>query len=93
MDQEEKDRGTIAALMIKFTEYRLPRVERLLEDVRAGEKLSENDIDYLELIYNEGRSNNALWQRHPEYNTILTKFTDIYLEIVRLGLENEKKPD
>jgi hypothetical protein len=93
MDQEEKDRGTIAALMIKFTEYRLPRVERMLEDVRAGEKLTDIDIDYLELIYNEGKSNRALWQRHPEYNTILTKFTDLYLEIVRLGLENEKSAD
>ncbi len=93
MDQEEKDRGTIAALMIKFTEYRLPRVERMLEDVRAGEKLTDIDIDYLELIYNEGKYNTALWRRHPEYNTILTKFTDLYLEIVRLGLENEKSAD
>jgi hypothetical protein len=90
MDQQEKDRGTIAALMIKFTESRLPRAERMLEDVRAGEKLSDEDIDYLERVYNEGKFNRSLWERHPEYHQILVKFTDLYLEIVQLGVENEK---
>lgn len=90
MDQQEKDRGTIAALMIKFTESRLPRAERMLEDVRAGEKLSDEDIDYLERVYDEGKFNGALWARHPEYHQILVKFTDLYLEIVQRGVENEK---
>ena len=30
MEQSEKDAGTIAALMIRFKETRLPRAQRLL---------------------------------------------------------------
>jgi hypothetical protein len=43
MDQSEEDAGTIAALMLRMTEYRLPRAERMLERVKSGEKLSDSD--------------------------------------------------
>jgi uncharacterized coiled-coil DUF342 family protein len=47
MDQSEEDAGTIAALMLRMTESRLPRAQRMLEKVKDGETLSTSDIQFL----------------------------------------------
>ena len=49
MDQKTEDAGTIAALMIRFSEYRLPRAQRMLNRVNAGELLNDSDIAFLKL--------------------------------------------
>ena len=40
MDQSDKDAGTIATLMLRMKESRLPRARRMLERVNGGETLS-----------------------------------------------------
>jgi len=90
MDQSEKDAGTIAALMIRFKEYRLPRAQRMLDKVNAGEKLSDNDIQFLKRVYTDGRKTQPLVKRHPEYNELITSYINLYTEIITRGLENEK---
>jgi len=89
MDQSEKDAGTIAALMLRFTEYRLPRAERMLARVNDGEKLDDGDIQFLKRVYSDTRKDQSLIKRHPEYNTIVTGFISLYTEIISKGLENE----
>jgi hypothetical protein len=90
MDQSEKDAGTIAALMIRFKEIRLPRAQRMLEKVNSGEKLSDNDIQFLKRVYNDGRNTQPLVKRHPEYSDLITRAIGLYTEIINKGLENEK---
>lgn len=90
MDQSDKDAGTIAALMIRFKEYRLPRAKSLLEKVNEGETLSNEDISFLKRVYNDSRANTQLVRRHPEYNDIVVRAIDLYTEIITKGLENEK---
>lgn len=90
MDQSKIDAGTIKALMIRFKEYRLPRAQRLLEKVNAGEILSEYDISFLKRVYNDGRASQPLLKRHPEYNALISQAIDLYTEIISKGLENEK---
>ena len=90
IDQSEKDAGTIAALMIRFTEYRLPRAERLLEKVNGGEKLSDYDILFLKRVYADSKNNQPLVKRNPKYNGLVTAFINLYTEIINKGLENEK---
>jgi hypothetical protein len=90
MDQSEKDAGTIAALMIRFKEIRLPRAQRMLEKVNGGEKLSDNDIQFLKRVYNDGRNTQPLVKRHPEYSDLITRAIGLYTEIINKGLENEK---
>ena len=82
--------GTIAALMIRFKEYRLPRAQRLLEKVNAGEKLSDYDIRFLKRIYNDSRNSQPLLKRHPEYNELIARALNLYTEIIAKGLENEE---
>lgn len=90
MEQSKEDAGTIAALMIRFKEYRLPRAQRMLERVNDGEKLSDNDIQFLKRVYKDGRNTQSLVKRHPEYNELITRYISLYTEIINKGLENEK---
>ena len=90
MEQSKEDAGTIAALMIRFKEYRLPRAQRMLEKVNDGEKLSDSDIQFLKRVYNDGRNTQPLVKRHPEYNDLISRFIGLYTEIIAKGLENEK---
>ena len=90
MEQSEKDAGTIAALMIRFKEYRLPRMLRLAEHVRAGERIGDSDLEFLKRVYQDARTNQPLYARHPEYNELLSHSLALYEEIVSRGLENEK---
>ncbi len=90
MDQAEKDAGTIAALMIRLKDYRLPRAMNMLENVKEGERLSNEDISFLKRVYNDARSTLPLVQRNPEYNDLVARALDLYTEIITRGLENEK---
>lgn len=90
MEQSQKDAGAIAALMLRFKQTRLPRAKRLLEKVNGGNKLSHSDIQFLKRVYEDSRSNQSLYKRHPEYNTLVVGFTELYTEIITKGLENEK---
>jgi hypothetical protein len=90
MEQSEKDAGTIAALMLRLKETRLPRAKQLLEKVNSGELLSDSDIRFLKKVYEDSRSNQALVKRNPEYHELITRFIDLYTEIITRGLENEK---
>ena len=90
MDKSDQDAGTIAALMLRFKEYRLPRAKRLLKRVNDGEILSDDDIRFLKRVYNDGINSQLLIKRHPEYNELVTRAIDLYTEIIARGLENEK---
>jgi hypothetical protein len=90
MDQDTEDAGTIAALMIRMKEERLPRALRILDRVNSGEKLSDTDIDFLERVYNDSRNTLPLLTRHPEYHSLIVRSLDLYAEITAKGLENEK---
>jgi hypothetical protein len=91
MDQSKRDAGTIAALMIRMKEYRLPRAKRLLEKVEGGATLSSEDISFLERVYEDSRSSQPLVKRHPEYHELIVRTLDLYTEIITKGLDNEKE--
>jgi hypothetical protein len=90
MEQSKKDAGTIAALMLRLKETRLPRAKRLLDKINGGDTLSDSDIQFLKRVYEDSRSNQSLVKRNPEYHGLITRFIDLYTEIITRGLENEK---
>lgn len=92
MDQSTIDAGTLAALMIRFRESRLPRARRMLEKVTDGQKLSDEDIGFLKRIYEDSRKTQPLVQRHPEYMGLVSAFIEMYTEIITRALENERSP-
>ena len=86
----DKDAGTIAALMKRFKEQRLPRAQRMLDKVNAGNVLSDEEIDYLEDIFEQSKSIQPLIERHPEYHKLVSQMTELYTTIVAKAVENEK---
>jgi len=90
MDQPDIDAGTIATLMIRFKEYRLPRAKRLLERVNSGSPLTEEDIGFLKRVQQDGLHIQPLVKRNPEYTRLVVSAMDLYTEIITKGLENEK---
>jgi hypothetical protein len=90
MEQSKIDAGTIAALMLRFKDVRLPRANRLLEKVKGGETLSDSDIRFLKRVYNDGRNSQPLIERNPEYKELISRAIELYTEIITKGLENEK---
>jgi len=88
--KSDQDAGTIAALMLRFKEFRLPRAKRLLEKVEGGAILSDGDIQFLKRVYKDGITTQPLVKRHPEYDELITRALGLYTEIITRGLENEK---
>ena len=90
MEKRDLDAGTIAALMLRFREYRLPRAKRLLERVNGGQPLTDEDIRFLKRVHKDGIHIQPLVRRHPEYSLLVTRTMELYTEIITRGLENEK---
>lgn len=76
--------------MKRFQEYRLPRMQRMLEKVRGGETLSDHDLEFLERVHKDSKANHGLVKRNPSYDDLRGKAVALYAEIIQLGLENEK---
>lgn len=83
------DAGTIAALMVRFREYRLPRVRRIMARVDAGMPLTDHDIGFLLQTHTDCQAWRPLLERHPEYRRMISLFVDLYADIVARGIENE----
>ena len=90
MRQDERDAGTIAALMKRYQTYRLPRMKRLLARVSSGGRLSDEDMAFLERVQKDSVDNQALLKRNPEYQDLASRSLALFEEIIRLGVENEK---
>jgi len=89
-DQSNSDAGTIAALMVRFREVRLPRAQGLLDKVSDGHRLDDGDIEFLKRVYNDSRNLHALVERNPDYLMMVSKFIDLYSEIISKAIDLEK---
>jgi hypothetical protein len=91
MKKSELDAGTIAALMLRFKDYRIPRANRLLQKVNTGEVLSDGDIRFLERVHADARDSHSLIKRNPPYQELIARALNLYTEIINKGLRNENK--
>ncbi len=93
MKQSERDAGTIAALMIRLREYRLPRAQRMLEKANRGEILADEDLQFLERVFKDSRDIKPLVERNPKYLDLVSRMIGLYGEIIAKSLENEQSRD
>lgn len=91
MNKDKHDEGVIAALILRFERYRLPRALRIKERVDAGELLTDLDVEHLEKLLKNTQQILPMVDRHPEYQDLVTKAIHLYHHITEKGLENEKK--
>ena len=90
MDQSEKDAGTIAVLMLRMEESRIPRAERMLEKVDQGETLSDSDMSFLHRVYEDYRANQLIIERNHDFAKLMNAFFGLYTEIIEKAIKNEE---
>ncbi len=90
MSDSPKDTGIIIALLERFETQRLPRALALKEKVNQGERLADTDIIFLKEIFADTQQIKPLLDRHPEYETLVSRAIHLYKEITNKALDNEQ---
>lgn len=90
MVDASNDSGILTALGQRFIEQRLPKLERLKEQLNLGKVLTDDDLTFLKQILDDVHTNKALIEKHPEFQETSARIMHLYKEIIGMALDNEK---
>ena len=91
MNEAEKDRGTILALIERFNTQRLPVALALKKKVGSGQLLDQSEHKRLYQVEDDLNKVRALVERNPEYQGLAIKILNLWTEITKKEVENQKK--
>ena len=90
MAENSHDTGVLAALVERLEKRRIPRALDIKEKVDRGERLDEWDTEYLKKIIADAQDALKFVDDHPEYQELYARVADLYEDITRKALENER---
>jgi hypothetical protein len=90
MKYSKEDLGVVTALLERFTKQRLPRMLEIKERVDKGEKIEDQDLEFLQMIHDDALKNEKLMETFPQLKDFVVKAISLYTEITNKALENEK---
>jgi hypothetical protein len=92
MSDKETEEGIITVVLQRMVHQRLPRALALKEHVDNGGLLSEQDILFLQQVFDDSQHINSHMdlKDHPELIEIVGKMATLYHDITSKALENER---
>jgi hypothetical protein len=90
MADDKTDAGTIQAMLQRLTTFRLPRALEIKKRVDKGERLNDNDMQFLKQVFDDAASARTLAERHEELKPLVAQVTSLYDEITRKAMANEQ---
>ena len=91
MNETDKDKGIILALLERFNTQRLPVAQALKKKVDSGRLLDESEHQQLYQVEKDLNKVRALIERNPEYKDLAAEILNLWTEIIQKEIENQKK--
>ncbi len=90
MNESDKETGVITALLQRLEQQRLPAILAMKNKVDRGERLEDQDIEFLKQIFADANKIKPMIDKHPEYQDLAVQLISLYNEITTKALENEE---
>lgn len=90
MSDVSKEEGLAYTSFERFEQFRLPRALEIKERIDSGEKLTDNDIAFLEQVMQDAEEMKRLVQDQPEYEQFCARAVGLYQGITKKAPENEQ---
>ena len=84
------DNNLLYTFLDHYEKQLMPLLLSIQQKVSNKTRLNDYEISFLEGIYSEIQTIQPLVERHPEYQTLFSRFVDLYKDISLKALENEK---
>lgn len=84
------DDATVQVLLDRLVKFRLPRTLDIKKRIDAGERLTDSELGFLTSALEDAQQSAKFVVRHPEIHALGAQIVQLYDEIVRKALENEK---
>jgi hypothetical protein len=90
MTEPSSEDGVILALIDRFEKQRLPRLQELKVKTEKGDRLSSEEIEFLDTVIHDAQKSKQLIDKHPEWQAFCANVAHLYETITEKALENEK---
>ncbi len=90
MTNTPEDSGVLMALIERFETQRLPRATVLKAKVDRGEVLSEEDMTFLDQVFEVAQHVKPFLHKHPDWQPLVIRAMDLYKAIMDKALANEQ---
>lgn len=90
MSNQTNDQATIQVLLERLVKLRLPRTLAIKQHVDTGERLSDSELAFLKSALEDAQLGQKFVAQNPEFHALGAQIAQLYEEIVRKAVENEK---